>query len=164
VPVRRGPVSNPDLSFQHSFDSLGCLIADMGLNILWPVIIGGLLHFARAAPQFSSGGGGGNGGNGGSGSGSNSGSSSSSSCPQIWSTIASDLRSSFQGCNNNARSSIRFAFHDAGTLSLNTFVDELPRLTIQSRLLFEESNILACEWRCRRLAPSKRRRDQSIRQ
>ena len=43
------------------------------------------------------------------------------SCPGIWSTVASDLSSSFSGCNRNARDAIRFAFHDAsGYSSKNT--------------------------------------------
>ncbi|KAF7187956.1 Versatile peroxidase VPL1 [Pseudocercospora fuligena] len=41
-----------------------------------------------------------------------------SSCPQIWSTVAEDLRRSFSGCNDLARSAIRFAFHDAAGYSI----------------------------------------------
>ncbi|CZT15455.1 uncharacterized protein RCC_01312 [Ramularia collo-cygni] len=40
-------------------------------------------------------------------------------CPAIWKEIASDLQNSFADCNNDARSAIRFAFHDgAGYSSL----------------------------------------------
>ncbi|KAK5725978.1 fungal class II heme-containing peroxidase [Elasticomyces elasticus] len=46
--------------------------------------------------------------------------SNSSACPAVWSTIAKDLKSSFSGCNNNARSAIRFAFHDAAGYSSKT--------------------------------------------
>ena len=38
-------------------------------------------------------------------------------CPEIWSTIASDLSKTFigpNGCTDLARGAIRFAFHDAG--------------------------------------------------
>jgi hypothetical protein len=39
-------------------------------------------------------------------------------CPAIWTTISSDLTSSFLGsdgqCTDLARAAIRFAFHDAG--------------------------------------------------
>ena len=35
-------------------------------------------------------------------------------CPAIWNDIVGDLEQSFSGCDNNARSAIRFAFHDAG--------------------------------------------------
>lgn len=42
---------------------------------------------------------------------------SSGSCPQIWSQVASQLKSDFSGCNDFARSAIRFAFHDAAGYS-----------------------------------------------
>lgn len=42
---------------------------------------------------------------------------SSGSCPAIWTTIASDLYSTFQGCQQPTRYAIRFAFHDAGGYS-----------------------------------------------
>lgn len=38
-------------------------------------------------------------------------------CPSIWSEIAQDLKKAFSGCNNDARSAIRFAFHDAAGYS-----------------------------------------------
>ncbi|KAF2166743.1 class II peroxidase [Zasmidium cellare ATCC 36951] len=42
-------------------------------------------------------------------------------CPAIWKTIAADLKLDFLGCNDHARSAVRFAFHDAaGYSSLNT--------------------------------------------
>ncbi|KAK3073123.1 fungal class II heme-containing peroxidase [Teratosphaeriaceae sp. CCFEE 6253] len=46
--------------------------------------------------------------------------SNSSACPAIWSTVAADLKASFSGCNNQARSAIRFAFHDAAGYSSKT--------------------------------------------
>ena len=39
---------------------------------------------------------------------------SSGGCPAIWSTVAKDLKAQMGGCNELARSAIRFAFHDAG--------------------------------------------------
>ncbi|EME46791.1 hypothetical protein DOTSEDRAFT_33342 [Dothistroma septosporum NZE10] len=42
---------------------------------------------------------------------------SSSSCPAIWSQVASQLKRDFNGCNDLARSAIRFAFHDAAGYS-----------------------------------------------
>lgn len=43
------------------------------------------------------------------------------SCPQVWSQVASQLKSDFNGCNDYARNAIRFAFHDAaGYSSSNT--------------------------------------------
>ena len=41
-------------------------------------------------------------------------------CPAIWTTIASDLRNTFRGCQQPTRFAIRFAFHDAGTYSSKT--------------------------------------------
>ncbi|KAI7282019.1 class II peroxidase [Hortaea werneckii] len=41
-----------------------------------------------------------------------------SSCPQVWSSIASDLKRNFAGCNNLARSAVRFAFHDSAGYSV----------------------------------------------
>lgn len=41
-------------------------------------------------------------------------------CPAVWQTISSELKSTFQGCNRNARTAIRFAFHDAGGYSSKT--------------------------------------------
>lgn len=35
-------------------------------------------------------------------------------CPAIWERIAADLKLDFLGCNDHARSAVRFAFHDAG--------------------------------------------------
>lgn len=43
-------------------------------------------------------------------------------CPAIWNTISTDLTSSFIAggqCTDMARAAIRYAFHDAGTFSLN---------------------------------------------
>ncbi|KAM0716249.1 hypothetical protein Q7P37_007694 [Cladosporium fusiforme] len=39
------------------------------------------------------------------------------SCPQVWFDIAKDLQQSFSGCNRQAASAIRFAFHDAAGYS-----------------------------------------------
>jgi hypothetical protein len=44
----------------------------------------------------------------------------SSACPSVWSTVASDLKQSFSGCNVQARNAIRFAFHDAAGYSSKT--------------------------------------------
>ncbi|EME77360.1 uncharacterized protein MYCFIDRAFT_217057 [Pseudocercospora fijiensis CIRAD86] len=41
-----------------------------------------------------------------------------SSCPLVWSVVAEDLKRSFSGCNDLARSAIRFAFHDAAGYSV----------------------------------------------
>lgn len=55
-----------------------------------------------------------------------------SGCPAIWSTIVTGFKEDFAGCNDLARSAIRFAFHDAGIKS----VQQVPVLLIadQSRL------------------------------
>lgn len=42
------------------------------------------------------------------------------SCPEVWKTISSELKENFVGCNQYARTSIRFAFHDAGGYSSKT--------------------------------------------
>ncbi|KAF2114587.1 ligninase LG6 precursor [Lophiotrema nucula] len=34
------------------------------------------------------------------------------SCPEVWSTVASDLQADFSGCNDDARAAIRAPFHD----------------------------------------------------
>lgn len=39
------------------------------------------------------------------------------SCPAVWRTIGQEMMGAFAGCNRPARSSIRFAFHDAGKSS-----------------------------------------------
>lgn len=41
-----------------------------------------------------------------------------SGCPAIWSTIVTNFKKDFAGCNDLARSAIRFAFHDAGMNSV----------------------------------------------
>lgn len=41
-------------------------------------------------------------------------------CPSVWTTIASDLRNTFRGCQQPTRFAIRFAFHDAGAYSSRT--------------------------------------------
>lgn len=41
-------------------------------------------------------------------------------CPAVWGEISANLRSTFVGCNRNARTAIRFAFHDAGGYSSKT--------------------------------------------
>ncbi|EMC95707.1 hypothetical protein BAUCODRAFT_148591 [Baudoinia panamericana UAMH 10762] len=46
--------------------------------------------------------------------------STSSGCPAVWSTVATDLKSAFTGCNVLARNAIRFAFHDAAGYSSKT--------------------------------------------
>ncbi|KXT09069.1 hypothetical protein AC579_1156 [Pseudocercospora musae] len=68
----------------------------------------------KRGPQF----GGGDGPGGGQGGGHGGGNGGSSGCPSIWTQIASDLRTDFAGCNDLARSSIRFAFHDAAGYSV----------------------------------------------
>lgn len=38
-------------------------------------------------------------------------------CPEVWTKIAAEFKKDFAGCNNLARSAIRFAFHDSGAYS-----------------------------------------------
>ena len=42
------------------------------------------------------------------------------SCPAVWGEISSELHANLRRCNRNARTAIRFAFHDAGGYSSKT--------------------------------------------
>lgn len=41
-------------------------------------------------------------------------------CPAVWQEISSELKGTLKGCNRNARTALRFAFHDAGGYSSKT--------------------------------------------
>jgi hypothetical protein len=76
---------------------------------------------------------------------------SSGGCPAVWSTVASDLKADMKGCNDIARSAIRFAFHDAGEPRLSNIQYQYkssPILMITSWLLVEEHALRSRKRRC----------------